>query len=152
MRRLNSGGGGELKPITGFAKIRSMQPGDSISGTYKGNLTTKGEYPKVNHLIELAVPFTFSNYNSQEKAEVEVNAQAGDIVALETTTVISQTLTPDLIGRTLTIVYEGKSKNKKPGQRPAYLVGVYEGLPEGVAAAMPKAAASGSKGFPFKKA
>jgi hypothetical protein len=158
MIKRNSGGG-SLPKIVGFAKIKNMAEGDAISGTYKGTLTTKGEYPKVNHLIELALPFSFSTFQKESNGNVVVDANAGEVVALETTAVLSAELSDNDKGKSITIVYEGKSKTKKPGQRPAYLVGVYDGLPEGgseaaAPAAKPAARAVGAQAarpFPFNK-
>ncbi len=154
MKRINgNSGGGDLPKIVGFAKVRSMEPGASVSGEFKGQLTTKGEYPKVNYLIQLALPFSFKTYDSATKGEIVVDANPGDVIALETTTILAAHMTPERIGQTLTVVYEGKSKTKKPGQRPAYLVGLYEGLPEQAEqeAAPVKATAPVKKasGFPF---
>src|SRR5690606_21544879 len=124
-----------------------------IAGTYKGSLTTKGEYPKLNHLIELSMPFTFTTYDSNSKGDITVSGQVGDIVALEANTVLATEITDADKGKPLTIVYEGRSKNKKPGQRPAYLVGIYDGLPEAAPSPTPavKAVVGGKSGFPFNK-
>lgn len=146
LKRRNTGGG-DLPKIVGFAKVKNMTQGDTIAGTYTGSLTTKGEYPKLNHIIVLAQPFSFVSYDSQKEANVTINGQPGDAVALETTAVLGKEISDSDKGKEITIIFEGVSKTKKPGQRPAYLVGVYDGLPDDApmpavvaAAAAPKAA------------
>lgn len=154
MIKRNTGSGEGFKPIAGFVKLKKLAVGDAIAGTYTGQMTTKGEYPKLNHLIELAQPLTYVTY--KEGQDVQVTSQAGEVVALETTTVLTQSLSMEDVGKPITIVFDGQSKNKKQGQRPAYLASIYDGLPNSKPAEAPKvaAASAGSKasGFPFTKA
>jgi hypothetical protein len=150
MERLNNKGSGNSKPIIGFAKAKSMKVGDVIAGKLNGMITTKGQFPKLNYLIELAQPFTFTTYSTESQSIVTVNANVGDVVAVETVSTLSKDISEETVGQNITIVHEGKGK-PKAGQKAPYLLIVYKGLPESAKpAAGGQQAATGRKaGFPF---
>lgn len=142
---------GTLKPIVGYAKVKNMNVGDTITGVLNGTLTTKGQFPKLNYLIELSDSFTFTTYDSKQSQNIEVFGQSGDVIALETFSELSRNLKDSDKGRALQITYTGRAAKAKPGQKKAYLVDV--SVEEDISAApasapAPKKAASG---FPFNK-
>jgi hypothetical protein len=159
MRTKLNAGGGDSK-IVGFAKLKKMNVGDQIVGVYKGSFTTKSEYPKLNHIIELTQPLTFVSYDAKQKQDVTIEGNVGDAVAVESTSILASSINDTLKGRTLEITYKGVSDKKKPGQRPAYLADVYDITDEGSSAPQQKAAVgqnpvasapAARSGFPFTK-
>lgn len=158
MKRRNQGG--SMEPVVGYIEPKNLALNDVIAGTYLGSFTTKGEYPKTFSKIRLARPLTFLSYNTEAEANVTVNGQIGEVVAVQSGKVLTSELTAEDVGQEITLVFEGQSENKKKGQKPAYLFGIYDGLPtdEELAAtgteapapaAKPASTKPAGKNFPF---
>lgn len=159
--KLGSSGMSESK-LVGFVKLRNLEIGQKISGTYRGSYVTKAKRPKVNYLIELNHELNFVTYDKETETEIPAMANAGDTISLETATLLAKAFENLPKGRVVEITYKGPAETAKPGQNPPYLVDVYditdEVAPARVAlgssapvAVASKATPKATSGFPFKK-